>query len=717
MNTKLLPSLLFTGTFLAINASAEAFDDEDFMALSLEELISLEIPDVTSVSRKKQRLMDSAAAIYVITDEDIKRTGVTSIPDALRMVPGMQVAKLNGNTWSISTRGFNYIFANKLLVLIDGRTVYSPLFSGVNWDVQDTLMEDIDRIEVIRGPGAALWGANAVNGVINVITKEAADTQGTSLTVGGGNEEKAFGSWRHGGQFGETGFYKVYAKAFERDGLANSDGSDAADDWNMRRAGFKTEWKPSFNSDLTVQGDLYEGTTRPSLMTYKYNPAAPTSEAPPMNDVPRDQRGGNLIAFWKRTLNEAHDFSLRAVYDNYQNFDYRITEKRDTVDLEFQHYSQPFQGHDLIWGLGYRGTWYELSDTNHIVLVDENGNPKDKRFDALYSFFIQDDITLNSQWNLALSSRFEHNNFTGKEIQPNARLTWKPAENRTFWASVSRAVKTPSISETSITSRGITFINQDSIALVENLTSPPAILAISGNKDLESEKLTAFEIGYREQFNDIFRVDATAFFNKYDNLIAYIDTGIGSCPFSDTYIELLPIFGGYPACSLGRVNGLPVVEYSTTFSNKLEAKTYGFEISADWQVKDWWKLHGNYSWLGVDVTSPNDPVNQLYLKENEELIENLSANHTANVRSSMNLPNNWHFDFWVRYMDNLRDAGVGAHTALDLRLAKKIGNNLELSLVGQNLFKDQRKEFDEIFSGLGSTQTQESWYAQIRWQY
>ena len=417
MKTKLLPPFLASSLFLAISAQADhpaTESEDDFLDFSLEELISLEIPDVTSVSRKKQRLMDSAAAIYVITSEDIHRTGVTSIPEALRMVPGMQVARLNGNTWSISTRGFNYIFANKLLVLIDGRTVYSPLFSGVNWDVQDTLMEDIDRIEVIRGPGAALWGANAVNGVINVITKKAADTQGSLVTFGGGNEEKVLGSYRYGDEFGETGFYKVYVKAFERDGLANADGSDANDDWKMRRAGFKTEWKPLIDTDLTIQGDIYEGTTRPGIMSF--NEANPAGSLEPLENISRDQRGGNIVAFWKKTISDQQDYSIRAVFDNYQNFDYRVTEKRNYADFEFQHYFQPWNGHDFIWGASYRGTWHELSNMRHIVLLDKNGNPEDKRFDALYSLFAQDEITLNEQWNLTLSARLEHNSFTGKEF-------------------------------------------------------------------------------------------------------------------------------------------------------------------------------------------------------------------------------------------------------------------------------------------------------------
>ncbi|WP_236631527.1 TonB-dependent receptor plug domain-containing protein [Endozoicomonas numazuensis] len=694
MKTKFLPTLLATCIFASSQSIAEPQEEEDLFDLSLEELISMEIPDVTSVSRKKQRLMDSAAAIYVITNEDLQRTGVTSIPEALRMVPGMQVAKLNANTWSISTRGFNYIFANKLLVLIDGRTVYSPLFSGVNWDVQDTMMEDIDRIEVIRGPGAALWGANAVNGVINIITKKAADTQGNLLSVGAGTEEKAFGAFRHGGEFGETGFYRVYVKAFERDGQVNAEGQDTADDWKMRRAGFKSEWKTTPDSEMTVQGELYEGTTRPPLrLLDKSQPTNPQLlNGFIVNGLSRDQRGGNIGANWKRTLSDTHDYSFRAIYDNYQNFDYRIAEKRDTVDFEFQHYSQLWGKHDLVWGLGYRATWYEVKNTSYMYLLEG----KDSKQTELFSAFIQDDITLNDQWTFTLSSRFEHNSFTGNEVQPNARLTWKPTENRTFWAALSRALKTPSISETALQTDGITIESSGDVAYV---------IPIMGNPDLESEKLTALEIGYREQFGNSFRLDITTFYSQYEDIIAYVD--INRCP------------NGNPTMSFGQLqNFCPypgLVQIPTTLINGLDVKTYGLEVIADWQAKDWWKLQFTYSWLQTDAI-PNRSSTS-FLKSNERIVEELSAPHTANIRSTMNLPNQWYFDFWVRYMDELKNAKIGAHTSLDIRLAKKYSENLEFSLVGQNLFRNHHREFYESLSGMAPTETQESWYAQIRWQF
>ncbi|WP_461536908.1 TonB-dependent receptor plug domain-containing protein [Spongorhabdus nitratireducens] len=707
MSKRALPSLLAASIALATAVQAETADD-DFFEYSLQELIALDIPDVTSVSRKQQRQMDSAAAIYVVTDEDIRRSGVTTIPDALRMVPGLQVAKLNANTWSVSSRGFNYVFANKLLVLIDGRTIYSPMFSGVNWDVQDTMLEDIDRIEVIRGPGAALWGSNAVNGVINIITKKAADTQGSLISAGGGSEEKAFGAYRYGGTFGSDrteGFYRVYVKTFNRDGNANADGSDARDDWKMDRAGFKAEWKTDDDTSWSFQGDIYEGTTRPALMIFDEN--QPAKGVQTFTDQDRDQKGGNLIGNWKFAPSDTSDYSIRAVYDNYQNFDYRITEKRDTFEIEFQHYAKLWGSHDLVWGLSYRGTWYEVSDMRHITLYDKNKMDK-HRFDQLYSAFIQDDITLTPDWTLTLSSRLEHNDYTGYEFQPNARIAWKATENRTFWAAVSRAVKTPSVSEHAVETKGITFYRVGTLPI-------PTMFSIKGNDDVKSEKLTAFELGYRELFADNLRIDITGFYNEYKDLIQYI--GSNQCVFNNAIAFPYPDTANPPltvtACTNNPLNPA-YLDFPTTFNNNLEAKTYGLEFAADWQVNEWWKLQVNYSWLQVDAKRPK---NGTIPQENENLIEDLSAHNVANLRSSMNLPNGWYFDAWVRYIDNLKNARVKANTALDLRIAKQINENIEVSLVGQNIFENRRQEFTESFTGIVPTQIEESWYAQIRWQF
>ncbi|WP_067517664.1 TonB-dependent receptor plug domain-containing protein [Endozoicomonas ascidiicola] len=703
MKRTYLPLLLSGAISVAPFAiSAETPSDDSLLDLSLQELISLDVPDVTSVSKRKQRLTDSPAAVYVISDEDIRRTGVTSIPEALRMVPGMQVARLNNNTWSISTRGFNYIFANKLLVLIDGRTVYSPLFSGVNWDVQDTMLEDIARIEVIRGPGAALWGANAVNGVINIITKHAADTQGGLLSTGFGSDERFFGAYRYGGQFGNDGYYRAYYKQFERNSMLNADGSDADDDWHMRRSGFKASWQPTGSSEWTVQGDIYEGSTQPSLKIFDANEAAEGEQL--LTDKSRDQKGGNLMVHWK---NNHH--SVRAVYDNYQNFDYRITEKRDDFALDYQNSFVPAKDLFLIWGLGYRSTWYSVEGTDYMYLLDGS----DRKVNELYSAFIQHDVTMANNTVFTFGSRFEHNNFTGFEYQPNMRLTWTPTENRTFWSAVSRAVKTPSLSETELQTVGVTFN-------LEPTDGINYIIPIAGNPELDSEKLLALEFGYRETFTDQFRVDSTLFINHYDDILAYVSApncldGATNYGAGCTIRDLTPDTSNYPQRLVYPLSeGRLITQVPTILSNGIDATSYGLEVTADWQATPWWKLQLNYSFIQTDAHHHKEDS---FLDRNEQIIEDLPAQHSANIRSSMNLPNHWQLDTWIRYMDNMTNAKVGAYTALDVKATRTFEDNLEFSIVGQNLFETQRKEFDEIFSGLGTTEVEASWYLQLRWKH
>ncbi len=558
--------------------------------------------------------------------------------------------------------------------------------------------------QVIRGPGAALWGANAVNGVINIITKHAADTQGGLLSTGFGSEEKAFAAYRYGGTLGDDGYYRAFYKTFTRNGLTNSDGTDANDDWRINRAGLRADWRTETGAEASIQGEVYDGTTRPPLKLFDYYG---NLEQRTVVDLNRDQQGGHLTGNYKQYYSDGSNFSFKGYYDRYENYDYRVTEKRDIGDLEFQHQILPWKNHDIIWGLGYRLTKYNLSDMNNITM------PENSRTDELYSAFIQDHITITPDWSVSLSSRFEHNDFTGYEIQPNAKVTWKAAENRTFWGSLSRAVKTPSISETSVTTRGMNFLSESMIGpeLTALSQNGPYLMSISGNEDLESEDLTALELGYRELFNTNFKLDVTAFYNQYKDIMAYVDanTCLSGTSLNTTY--------GVPLCVLDA--GPPaapnlIIEFPTKLANGLNAKTYGLEVVADWQVNDWWKLQANFSALQVDAEAYE---NELYLKENEILIEELSASNTANIRSSMNLPNQWYLDFWVRYMDNLKNAKVGAYTALDFRVAKKIGKDLELSLTGKNLFDKQRLEFSEIFSGLDATEVQESWYLQLRWQH
>ena len=443
-----------------------------------EQLFNIEI---TSVSKRSERLVDAPSAIQIITAEEIRRSGATSLPQALRLATNLQVAQINSYNWAISARGFNAGTADKLLVLIDGRTVYTPLFSGVFWDVQHVMLEDIERIEVISGPGAALWGSNAVNGVINVITKSARDTQGALLSGGGGSFLRAFGNGRYGGQVGDDFSYRVYGMGFNQGETFLANGSKANDHWHLGQGGFRADLSPIKGANVTVQGDFYAG----------------GEEIGRPRDLTMD--GQNLLGRWTQTLANNQEISLQLYWDRtYRRNPDIFSEALNTFDIEFQHRFTASQSHKFLWGGGYR-----LMD-DHVV----NGPLPNFAFLPghrtlqLISGFLQDEITLLPKTLfLTLGAKIEHNSFTGTEVQPNARIAWMPATNHTLWAAVSRAVRSPSRIDTELFVPG----------------TPPFFLRGGGNK-FKSETVIAYEAGYRAELTHQVTGSVSTFFNDYDDI-------------------------------------------------------------------------------------------------------------------------------------------------------------------------------------------------------
>lgn len=499
---------------------------------------------VTSVAKRPQQLFETAAAVYVITPEDLRRSGVTTIPEALRMVPGMQVARIDANKWAISARGFNGRFANKLLVLMDGRSVYSPLFSGVFWDEQDTLLEDIARIEVIRGPGAALWGANAINGVVNIITKRANETQGTLVETGAGMEERGFGATRYGGKLADKAYYRIYAKYFKRDNYIAPSGIEAADDWDVLRGGFRLDWETTSQNVLTLQGDIYDGKAGQTYTTLALSqPFTQTVN----NNI--DTAGGNILARWRHMPSETSDLFLQMYYIRAErNNPSLLGQVLDTVDIEFQHHLRFGKRHQIDWGLGYRFNYSDTRASIELVL-----NPNKRSYDQ-FSAFIQDEITLvDDRLRLTLGSKFEHNDFSGLEVMPNTRLLWMPEDRHTVWTSISRAVRLPS------------HLDHDARFNERILPDDPfALVSLFGNENFDPEELLAFELGYRVQPTRRLFVDITAFYNLYDRL----RTIEPRMPFQE--------ISSFPSRFV-----LPFVT-----DNKMEGEIYGVELATDWKPWD-----------------------------------------------------------------------------------------------------------------------------------
>ena len=450
----------------------------DLTETSLEALLNME---VTSASRKQQKIFTTASAIFVIRPEDIRRSGATNIPDLLRMVPGLEVAHIDANKWAISARGFNGRFANKLLVLIDGRTIYSQLFSGVYWDVQDVMLEDIERIEVIRGPGGTVWGANAVNGVINILTRAAKETQGGLLSVGGGNHERGFANVRYGARAGSKGHYRVFAKYFNRGPFELPSGQDANDQWQLGRVGFRGDWQLTPQDSLTLDASFYGGRAG-------FAARLAVSFSPPFEEDHAGRTklsGGYLLARWKRMVSKQSNLALQIYYDRADRHDFPLGEVRQTADFDFTHQAAWGQRHDLVWGLGYRLTTDRTHQHAFTAFL-----PASHKL-SIWSGFVQDEIALFSKrLRLTLGSKFEHNGFTGFEVQPSLRALWSFNPHHAVWGAVSRAVRTPSRVD-----RDLRFI----LNIFPSPVGPPTVITIFGDPVFRSEHLLAYELGYRLQ--------------------------------------------------------------------------------------------------------------------------------------------------------------------------------------------------------------------------
>ena len=624
--------------------------------LTLEQLMDVEI---TSVAKKEQRVGDTAAAIYVITQEEIRRSGVTSIPEALRLAPGVTVSRINSNQWAIGVRGFGTELSRSVLVLIDGRSVYAPLFAGVYWDIQDTMLEDIDRIEVIRGPGGTIWGANAVNGVINIITKDAKDTQGLLVNGGGGTEERNFLGARYGWKIGDDISARVYAKGFRRDAQFTPHVSDF-DSWQKGQGGFRTDWDLNKDNNLTIQGDLYEGNSGLRQLISKFT--APFSKIVTKD---ADVSGMNLLGRWRRTLSETSDLTLQAYYDRTFHREPRFQEERNTVDFDFQHRFRLTAQQELIWGLGYR---YSRGDTDSlptVIISPQN------RGDNLFSAFIQDEVRFfQDAVRLTMGSKFEHNDYSGFEFQPSARVLWKVAEQHSLWASVSRAVRTP------------TRVDEDIAVSSAPFPGLPLFTRILGNKDFKPEKVIAYELGYRVQPTERFFVDLAAFYNHYDDLLS---ADVGTLFVEPPGLFILPF----------------------KFNNRFKAAAYGGELAADWRWLDWWRWRFSYSRLHINLTKKRGNTDLA----TEQTTEGSSPQNQVAVTAFIDLPGNFQFDGSFRYIDSLPAQSVGRYFNLDLRLGWHATKNLELSLVGQNLLQGHHAEWS------GGTQIQRGVYTKAEWRW
>ncbi|MCB9943524.1 MAG: TonB-dependent receptor [Geminicoccaceae bacterium] len=645
---------------------AEAASD-DLTLLDLEDLMDIE---VTSVSKKAQSVAETPSAIYVLTGEEIRESGYTSIPEALRLVPGVSVARINADKWAIGVRGGQQLFSNKLLVLIDGRSVYWSLYSGVMWGMQDLVLDDIDRIEVIRGPGASVWGANAVNGVINIITKKASQTQGTHGTMLAGSNGDLAGEMRHGGTFGEDGYYRIYGKARHYDGLKSLPDETLDDGLTDGRIGFRAD-KDGTVDQFSFQGQIARQSIDESLRSFSL--VAPYALTRDENSTVNQ---GFLMGKWDHALGEDNKVSFQAYVDSMHVNDYLAPTEHahySTIDLELNQQFDFGDRQSIVWGIGFRSNLIDLKTSGNIQFDLD-------RADNVFSAFIHDDIEIIADHLTAsVGVKFEHNDFTGFEIQPTLRGNYRIDDSNSIWGAVSRAVRTPS------------SLDRDLNALL-NVTPPsiavplPTALRVIENNDVDSEEMWAFELGYRSQIGDNLNIDIATFANFYRNMIGLSQIGLN--------VAAPP----------------PHVGLIEQFDNNIEGHTVGGEISIDYRPMAGTRLRTGYSFANIDIKVTDNTEDDRALLPAFE--DNLARNQVF-AHLTHDLTDTLQVGVIGRIIGQIRYPNVNSYGEMDVRLAWKPVDGVELSIVGQNLLHDAHKEHGTEFPSAVTGRVERSIYGKI----
>jgi iron complex outermembrane receptor protein len=638
-----------------------------FKAMTLDELSQIE---VTTPSKEPVSAFKTPAAIFVITGDDIRRSGATSIPDALRLAPGVEVTRIDSNKWSVGIRGFGSRLTRSVLVLIDGRTVFTPLFDGTYWEVQNVMLEDVDRIEVIRGPGGTIWGPNAINGVINIISKNSKDTKVILATAGGGNVEQGFGNFRYGGGNDKNFSYRVYGMGFTRSPELHSDGR-SFDDWRDAQGGFRLDWTRSARDTFSLEGDIYDEKAGESV--------GATSYAPPYSQTIEGNAllaGGNITGSWKRTFSANNNIQLQAYYDRTSRWEPNFAEVRNTFDIDFlQSLQLPARQH-VSWGLGAR-----VDPINDTEVVSGLQFLPLQRTDYLLTAFAQDEISLiEGRLSLTLGAKFLRTNFTsGLSVQPSARLLWTPDEKQSIWTAFTHAVRTPSDSEENFSLLGY-------VGTTANGT--PYFARFNPNTAFAPEQMNGYELGYRRLLGKKVSLDTTGFYNHYHDLFSEDLTGA-------TFLESDPA----PVHFL-----LPA-----QFANGLRGYTKGIEVAPEWRPTGFWRLRGSYSFLHMNIG--RSPGSQDV--GSAPGIVGSSPQHEATLESSFDLTKKLQIDFDWRYVSALPAPLIPAYSTADARIGWRVSPQVELSLVGRNLF--QPSHFENGGDPGPLVGIRRSAYAKITW--
>lgn len=617
--------------------------------------------EVSTVTRTKSTVGKSPAAVFVITQEMIQRSSARTIPDLLRMVPGIQVARITSSSWAVSLRGVHGQFTDGLQIQVDGRSIYNSMFGGVYWEWQDIVFEDIERIEVVRGPGASVWGANAVNGIINIIMKDSAKTKGTYLKMGTGSRERGFANASTSGNFSDSLTYRLYGTWFERETGYLPD-VIPHDDLNLMTGGFRTDWRPDDENHVILEAGILQG--HKGTLASRATPTFPY-----VNQLIEDTQaqGYHVLSRWTHTYSDENEWSVQGYFNMLDNTNHpsSVRLNTNTIELDFQQRLQLNERNLFVYGANYR-----LADTELSYDPFYLGNmPRDNQFQN-FGGFLQDQYQLvEDRWLFVLGTKLSSNSFTGFEYQPSARLLFTPNETDTAWVAVSRAVTLPAV-----TDRYIQVIQ------ATPLPGVPLFPLLRGSTTLTgSESVLAYEAGYRSQPIPEFMWDLAVFYNQYDNVVGLTD----------------PVFLPNPNVPGGTYAAVDI-------RNGGSRQSYGFELFSEIELAEWWKLRSSYTFLQVNSSMRDNgaaPNNNLYMQSSFDLTDRLL------------------FDLTWRYVDNIPSLNVPSYNTMDVRLSWRPNENMEWAIVGRQAINGSHFEFFQPELGYQITEVPPEVYATFTWRF
>ncbi len=652
---------IILGSFLGLTSIAQASGSAALYQMDLEQLMDL---PVTSVNKRPSSLAESAAAVYVITHDDIRRSGSVSLPDVLALAPGVDVIKTNASTWGVGIRGFNGQYSNKLLVLVDGRSIYSVLGGSVFWDIAMPLLDDIERIEVIRGPGASLWGSNAVNGVISIITKSATNTQGQHVVLGMGNEDKSYSRLRTGGTIGGDVHYRLYGQTLDRDSSVDDETAHDADDaYQAMQLGARLDWVVGTRGNMSVQSEWYD-------LDKHYNPLIDeliASDAPE-GDFEEHIYGGHVMAHWtqKKPGGEQYDvqFSIDQMNRDESLFEVTVL----NIDVDFQHSLAITKAQQLTWGVSYR---YSMDDFKGLYFVSIDDDSKD--YDRTTAF-VQDEVSLSDDWAVVLGIKLEETEFARFDTQPTLRVIWTPTSDLTTWAAVSKANRTPNR-----VGKGV---------MLEFGSNNPVWLNrfVLGNEKFKTETLYAYELGFRSQVSNTVFIDVSGFYFEYKDLRTFD-------------IDYDPDLGTVPGGAL-----------AFTYMNDANGYSSGMEAVVEWKVLRNFAINLQYSYINFtaspDSDVPGNGAGVIVFEEQE-------VNNIAALRGEYTFDGGVEFDVGVNYRDGMDLDNVKSQTDFDIRLAWRYSQQLAFSLIGKNIGGSKRVEFTDTLLAPRHSQIEPSAALQV----